>query len=154
MKRSLSALLTLVLAILLAQPAAAIRTVPVTVDDVLLRETCYLEDGSTLVPLRSLLDTLGGWTIRWQSGQAVAESGSSSIQARPGSGQFTVNGVVYPGAVSLRNGRTYVPLRALCEALGFRVQWDADLGGAAVRSGRSLSYDTQDLYWLSRIISA
>ena len=154
MKRSLSALLTLVLALLLAQPAAAIRTVPVTVDDVLLRETCYLEDGSTSVPLRSLLDTLGGWTIRWQSGQAVAESGSSSIQARPGSGQFTVNGVVYPGAVSLRNGRTYVPLRALCEALGFRVQWDADLGGAAVRSGRSLSYDTQDLYWLSRIISA
>ena len=40
MKRSLSALLTLVLALLLAQPAAAIRTVPVTVDDVLLRETC------------------------------------------------------------------------------------------------------------------
>lgn len=155
MKRTLSALLALLTALLLIRPAAAAaRTVPVTVDDALLRETCYLESGSTLVPLRGLLGLLGGWTVSWQSGQAVAVSGSRAIRARPGASSFTVNGVSYPGAVSLRNGRTYLPLRPLCEALGLSVQWDGDLGGAAVRSGRSRSYDTEDLYWLSRVISA
>ena len=73
---------------------------------------------------------------------------------RPGASSFTVNGVSRSGAVSLRNGRTYVPLRPLCEALGLSVQWDSDLGGAAVRSGKARSYDAEDLYWLSRIISA
>lgn len=141
MKRTLSALLALLTALLLIRPAAAAaRTVPVTVDDALLRETCYLESGSTLVPLRGLLGLLGGWTVSWQSGQAVAVSGSRAIRARPGASSFTVNGVSYPGAVSLRNGRTYLPLRPLCEALGLSVQWDGDLGGAAVRSGRAWSW--------------
>ena len=155
MKRTLSALLALLTALLLIRPAAAAaRTVPVTVDDALLRETCYLESGSTLVPLRGLLGLLGGWTVSWQSGQAVAVSGGRNIRARPGASSFTVNGVSYPGDVSLRNGRTYLPLRPLCEALGLSVQWDGDLGGAAVCSGRARSYDTEDLYWLSRVISA
>ena len=154
MKRTLTALLALLTALLLIQPAAAARTVPVTVDDALLRQTCYLESGSTLVPLRGLLELLGGWTVSWQSGQAVATNGGRAIQARPGASSFTVNGVSRSGAVSLRNGRTYVPLRPLCEALGLSVQWDSDLGGAAVRSGKARSYDAEDLYWLSRIISA
>ena len=84
----------------------------------------------------------------------MATNGGRAIQARPGASSFTVNGVSRSGAVSLRNGRTYVPLRPLCEALGLSVQWDSDLGGAAVRSGKARSYDAEDLYWLSRIISA
>ena len=83
MKRTLTALLALLTALLLIQPAAAARTVPVTVDDALLRQTCYLESGSTLVPLRGLLELLGGWTVSWQSGQAVATNGGRAIQARP-----------------------------------------------------------------------
>ena len=67
MKRTLTALLALLTALLLIRPAAAAaRTVPVTVDDALLRETCYLESGSTLVPLRGLLGLLGGglaWAV-------------------------------------------------------------------------------------------
>ena len=154
MKRTLTALLALLTALLLIQPAAAARTVPVTVDDALLPGTSYLESGVTSVPLRHLLDALGGWTVSWQSGQAVAVNGSRTVQARPGASSFTVNGASYPGTVFLRNGRTYVPLRSLCEALGLSVQWDSDLGGAAVRSGKVRSYDTEDLYWLSRVISA
>ena len=89
MKRTLTALLALLTALLLIRPAAAAaRTVPVTVDDALLRETCYLESGSTLVPLRGLLGLLGGWTVSWQSGQAVAVSGSRAIRARPGASSF------------------------------------------------------------------
>ena len=107
MKRTLTALLALLTALLLIQPAAAARTVPVTVDDALLRQTCYLESGSPLVALRGLLELLGGWTVSWQSGQAVAVSGSRAIRARPGASSFTVNGVSYPGAVSLRKGPIY-----------------------------------------------
>ena len=158
MKRTLTALLLgLCLCLSLAIPAAAApRTVPVTVDDALLPGQSYLSGGVTSVPLRNLLDALGGWQLSWnrETRQAEAVSGGRSIQAKPGAQEFRVNGVRYPGTVYLRDGRTYVPLRALCEALGLSVRWDGTLGGAAVSSGRARSYDAEALYWLSRIISA
>jgi N-acetylmuramoyl-L-alanine amidase len=143
----------------LALPAAAVRMVPVTVDDILLGGTSYLEAGVTSTPMRTLCDTLGGWTVYWDAAtrSAVAEKGSVTVTARPGESALRVNGTAYPtaAAVYIRNGRTYVPLRTLCEALGLGIAWDSALGGAAVTTGvRAVTYSDQDLYWLSRIISA
>ena len=141
----------------LALPARAERTVPVSVDDAILRGASYLEGGVTSVPLRALCDALGGWTVVWDAGaQCAVARGTSTVTAAPGQFFVTVNGVrrACAAAVSLRDGRTYVPLRTVCEALGLAVSWDAVLGGAAVRSGKSVSYSSEDLYWLSRIISA
>lgn len=157
MKRKLL-LLLLSLLLLSTAVSAAERNIPVIVDDALLPGTSYVEQGVTSVPLRFLMEALGDWQVSWDKaeGQAAAESASGTIQARPGEWQITVNdrSIPLPSPIYIKDGRTYVPLRPLCEALGCSVFWDTDLQGAAVRSGKVRSYPAEDLYWLSRIISA
>lgn len=195
MKRKLlggvsAALLTL--SVLSAPAAAAPRAVPVTVDGTRLSGVGYLENGVTAVPLRTLLEAAGGWEVYWDGKyrQAVAVSGSAVVAAKPGERAVTVNGGTRPAPapVYLLDGRTYVPLRAVGEALGWDVGWDAALGGAAVvtrtapaepsrpagttppasrpsaapseaedpeeETSRPTGWTEEDLYWLSRVISA
>ena len=138
---------------------AAARRVPVTVDGALLAADSYLDSGVTAVPLRALLDAAGGWTVAWDADNslAVAYCGGVTVSTRPGEDVLWVNDTSYstPWAVFVLNGRTYVPVRILCEALGWSVRWDAGLGGAAVTTSNSqAAWSEEDLYWLSRIISA
>ena len=83
MKKAL--LCGLLAAAILAIPAKAARQVPVQVDGALLESRGTLEDGVTYVPLRSLLDHLGGWELTWDSlnKQAVATSGHQTLIADP-----------------------------------------------------------------------
>lgn len=148
----------LTLAALSPAVAASVRTIPVTVDDALLGGTSYLESGVTSVPLRFLCNALDGWQISWDgdSRAATAVCGGNTITAAEGDSAITVNGTRYScEKIVLKDGRTYVPLRTTCQALGLGIRWDEALGGAAVTTGsRSASYSDEDLYWLSRIISA
>lgn len=139
----------------LAIPASAARTVPVQVDGQALTGTAYLENGVTYVPLRYLLDAFGGWEIDWDSQQqaAVAVFGTARLTATPDENTIDIDGETLSGRVTVVNGRTYVPLRLVTEALGGTAEWDPYLGGAAVTSAGA-DYDAADLYWLSRIISA
>jgi N-acetylmuramoyl-L-alanine amidase len=115
----------------------------------------YIENGSTYVPLRSLLNALGDWEIRWDADtrEVVASSQGCQLTASPADNTVTVNGKTLYGPVSLRSGTTYVPLRLVTEALDGTAQWDPYLDGAAVTSAES-AYDAIDLYWLSHIIYA
>lgn len=139
----------------LSLPAQTARTVPVQVDGTRLAGSSYLEQGVTYVPLRYLLDAFGGWEISWDSTarQAVAVSDTVRIAADPAADTVTVNGRNYAGQVTVKNGRTYVPLRQVTEALGGSAEWDSWMAGAAVTSAGA-NYDAVALYWLSRIISA
>ena len=153
MKRTL--LFGLLAAAVLAVPTQAARTIPVHVNGSPTAGSSYLESGVTYVPLRFLLDALGGWTIDWDSSQkaAVAASGSTRLTASPSADTIRINSKTMRGSVTLENGRTYVPLRMVAEALGHEVEWDPYLGGASVTSANA-AYDAEDLYWLSRIINA
>lgn len=148
-------LCSLIVATLLAQPTFAARDIPVQIDGDLMTSRSYVENGVTYVPLRNLLDTFGGWDIMWdhQNGVAVAVSASNHLTADPDAGLITLNGTDFPARVTVEDGRTYVPLRKITEALGGKAEWDPYLGGAAVTSPGS-AYDAEDLYWLSRIIYA
>ena len=139
----------------LSLPARAARSVPVQADGTVLKSGSYLEQSVTYVPLRYLLDALGGWTVSWDSREqeAVAVSGSVQLAADPAENTVTVGGREYAGRVTVENGRTYVPLRLVMEALGGSAQWDPYLGGAAVTSAGA-PHNAVDFYWLSRIISA
>lgn len=149
------ALLGLLAALALAAPARAARTVPVQIDGTHLEAVCHLEDGVTYVPLRALLDTLGGWEVSWDSQQraAVAVSGASRLTADPAANTLTVDGQSRPGNVFVQEGVTYVPLRPAMELLGGTVEWDRYFQGAAVTSPGA-AYNASDFYWLSRIISS
>lgn len=153
MKRTL--LCGLLAAALLALPAQAARTVPVHVNGTAIPGTSYLEDGVTYVPLRFLLDSLGGWTVSWDGRKqaAVAVSGSTQLTASPSQDTIQIGGKTLRGSVTLENGRTYVPLRMVAEALGHEVEWDPYLSGASITTADA-AYDAEDLYWLSRIINA
>lgn len=140
-----------------ALPARAARaTVPVQVDGIRLEATSYLDQGVTYVPLRTLLESLGGWSIWWDARHsravAVSESGAR-LEADPAADVLTVQGRSYAGRVWVESGRTYVPLRITVTALGGRVEWDRYMSGAAVTSPGA-EYDASELYWLSRIICA
>jgi len=139
----------------LALPTRAARSVPVQVDGARLSGNSYLEQGVTYVPLRHLLEAFGGWEISWDSQQqeAVAVSASARVTADPAEDTITINGTDYAGRVTVEKGRTYVPLRQVTEALGGGAKWDPYLSGAAVTSPGA-DYNAEDLYWLSRIISA
>ena len=148
-------LCSLMAAALLAQPAFAARNVQVQVDGTLLSARSYVENGVTYVPLRSLLDAFGGWDLEWDSmeQEAVAVSSSTRLTADPANSTVTLGDTTYDARVTVENGRTYVPLRLVTEALGGTAEWDPYLDGAAVTSPEA-AYDAADLYWLSHIISA
>ena len=145
----------LMAAALLAAPASAARTVQVQVDGTLLTARSYVDNGVTYVPLRALLDAFGGWDLEWDSleEEAVAVSASARLTADPAEGTVTLDDETFEARVTVENGRTYVPLRLVTEALGGSAEWDPYLDGAAVTSPDA-RYDAADLYWLSRIIYA
>ena len=155
-KRNTSLFIALCLLMVLAVPrAAASSAVPVTVDDALV-DGSYLAGDVTMTPLRALCGVLGGWTVSWHNRYASAQKGGVTLRVFPDSGSMTVNGTAWKlsGLVKLSGGRVFVPLRSVCQALGYSVFWDDALGGAAVSPGKAQSYTDEDLYWLSRIISA
>ncbi len=67
-----AALLSLSLTV--SPASAAPRPIPVTVDGALLQGVSYVDGGVTTVPLRTLLDAVGGWHIRWDAGHRHGEA--------------------------------------------------------------------------------
>ena len=139
----------------LTSSANAARSVPVQVDGTHLPGQSYLEEGVTYVPLRYLLDAFGGWEILWDHStqQAIAVSDRTRLSADPAENKITIDDETFSGRVTVENGRTYVPLRLIAEALDHRVEWDSYLSGAAVTSSHAV-YNAVEIYWMSRIIYA
>lgn len=154
-KQARNLLCGLLAAASLMLPAQGARTVQVQVDGELLATSAYVEQGVTYVPLRHLLDAFGGWELVWDSQEqaAVAVSNAARLTADPTENTVAIDDEILSARVTVEDGRTYVPLRLVTEALGGSAEWDAYLDGAAVTSPGA-EYDAADLYWLSHIISA
>jgi len=119
--------------------------------------------GQTYVSLRTVAEALRpDAQVSWENGRAVVRAADLELIAVPGQTYITANGrVLYlPNGVLLEDGRTLVALRPLAKALGAEVTWDAATGtaglipGSGTIAGASDYYDADELYWLSRIISA
>lgn len=154
-KRMLTAgLLTGALAI---SPAAALT---VKVDGADLTAGAILDNGTTYLPLRSAAHRLGEVAVSWDGAAARVEGQGLSLSARPGELWLKANGRYFyaPGGIRLENGTTLVPARALAAAMGAQVVWDGPSQTVLLTSGGGVpaqpGYTQDDLYWLSRIISA
>jgi len=145
--------------------AAMLPVSAVSVDlDGQLFEDCLLVEDTTYVALRSFGELAAGTTATWDaaSKSAFLSGNSLSLTAVEGGSYMIANGrYLYSERTPLiSDGKLYVPLRPLAKALGGEVSWNGDTEQAVYRSTGSIIepgssyYDADELYWLSRIISA
>jgi hypothetical protein len=92
-----------------------------------------IKNGRTLVPIRAIIESLGG-TVGWDgvSRKATIVLGGNTIELWIGKSAATVNGVSTPidstnatVVPEIINGRTMLPLRFVTENLGATVGWAA-----------------------------
>lgn len=149
-----------ILAAALTLPASALR---LTVDghDRTAEAGAVLINGTTYVSLRSVAEMLSGdAVVEWSGGTASVRTRQVSLTARPGDLYIQANDrCFYAGdGIRLMDGSTMVPLRTLAAAMGGAVSWDGDTRTARLTTGDGTpapaEYSGEDLYWLSRIISA
>jgi len=148
MKRQLTALLLAALLVTPAQAALTLDGAPLDLGDTPVYES------TTFVPLRGLVQAvLPSADLQWEEDRAVARAEGLTLTAQPGDSALVRNGsrVELSQPVRLEEGRTLVPLRPLAELLGLAVHWDPDTGAVSLTT---VSHEDDQLYWLSRIISA
>lgn len=144
-------------AVLLTAPAAAGR---VEINGALLSEDeGWVENGVSYVTLKAL-SRESGYDLSWDGQAALLSGGDAELTARPGALHVEVNdrALYIPGGVQTLNSRIALPLRVLEDALGAEVAWDAERAIASLDTlgaqAQQANYGEEDLYWLSRIISA
>lgn len=154
-KRIISALCALALT---AGHIAHARSVTVHVDGAPMEAPSIVRSGVTYTPLVPLLDALGGWETTWNgtARSAFAETDLFTLRVPAGEDFVYADGFLFGlnAECFIENGRTYVPLRALANLFGAKVSftdWDTPI---AVTRNRAVPYTEEDLYWLSRVISA
>ncbi len=183
-KRSLTILVALLLAALMLPAAAfaatvvprktvtapsivraAYPTVPVSVGAGRTRVSACLIDSTTYVPLRATVQALCDGKVAYNAATRTVTVTARGLDlcVTDGDPVLRVNGrCFYTGEASviLNDGTFYVPVRLLAKAFSADVTWDAGTRSVTVSAGRAFAtsgdsfYNADDLYWLSRIISA
>ncbi len=135
MKRILYVLLAAVVVLSLAVFASAeeVRPVYVTlngeaVDCASYGQEATIVEGRTMVPLRAIFEALGA-TVEWNQGTKTVTSvlDETEIKLTIGENVLYRNGesVELDVPALIMNNRTLVPVRAISEAFGVYVEWDA-----------------------------
>lgn len=160
-KKICMGLLGAALAVSLTTPAlGAAEVLNVNGQNLWQEAKAQLVDSTTYVSLRALANILApGARVSWRNGAAWVEGEGLSLWAKPGNVFLTVNDrVLYiPGGVRMENGSVMVPIRVMAEALGGEVDWSRHEGVTLTVGGGvpdDAPYTADELYWLSRIISA
>lgn len=118
----------------------------------------------TYVPLRSFSELMGADSISWnaKTSTATVKRGSLSIHITSGALFIGANGRYFFTVEKILNinDRLFVPVRAIASAFSASVTWDNATRTVGITSskktlvGGDKFYNSTDLYWLSRIISA
>ena len=159
MKRRWKTALAAVLAV--AGTVTGAGAAQVAVDDVLLApEQGWVEDGTSYITLRAFAEMTGA-EITWDGNRAGLDSQWLELTARPGELYITANGRVWyvEGGVQAPEGTMYLPLRLLAQVSGMTLGWDGERNTARLdtktrQTPEQEEWNEEDLYWLSRIISA
>lgn len=97
-----------------------------------------IENGSTLIPLRDVFETLGA-DVAWDDEQrfATATYNGICVQVYPDNGKFIKDGqeLTLPASPKITDNRIMVPLRALSEAFGYNVLWNGEEYTVSITDG-------------------
>lgn len=109
-------------------------------------------DSSVYVPMREMFENLGA-DVLWDSDKnaAIGTIGDISVEFTADESEYKINGEEYTlnSPTKIIEGKTYVPVRALCEAFNCSVEWKQDGESFAevyITYLRPLSEDEQYLY--------
>lgn len=109
-----------------------------------------IEDGRTLIPIRALVDSLGG-EINWDEERRIVEinKGNTNILLWLDRNYIYVNGEKSDIDVSPKiiNSRTFTPLRVVGEALGMNVEWTGKLVVITSKKSESKVYEINPSEW-------
>ncbi|SEC17752.1 stalk domain-containing protein [Paenibacillus sp. GP183] len=98
-----------------------------------------IKNGSTLVPLRAIFETLGA-KVEWNSEtQSVkATKGNKTITLKIDSNTASVNEkqITLEQAPTIINDKTMVPVRFVTESFGGDVKWDSDTRTVNITAGK------------------
>ena len=121
-------------------------------------------DSVTYVPLRTFAELCGADSISWNDRTRVATVKDGNINVNIGDGLYYIEaaGRYFYSSTPIKNisDRLFVPIRMISKALSIEVVWDSDRRTVVLTdTGDTLLsadkfYNSSDLYWLSRIISA
>lgn len=100
----------------------------------------------TMVPLRATMEAYGA-TVRWDSEQntAIVTKGVTTVTCKIGEEVLYRNGtrIQNDAPAVVVDGRTYLPIRAVLEALDAKVSWDGNVQVQSPGAG-SLIYDIEN----------
>lgn len=129
-----------------------------------LKGRSVLINSTTYVALRDFGNLVGGGEVSWdqrtrtayikKDGRTVSATASSYYIYADGRYFFTVEPIL------IIDDSMYVPIRPIAEAFGVEVGWDGATRSVTLKKTGKLPvsgsrfYDSSDLYWLARIISA
>ena len=126
----------------------------------------YLKDGVTMVSLRDIGDIFGA-QVDWngKTSTATVSTDTKTVAVTKDKKTATVNGKSQKldATAAIVKDRIFVPLRFLSENLGATVNWNEATITANIKSSAAAvpthlkgtaPYSADELYWLSRIVSA
>ena len=125
---------------------------------------CALINSVTYVPLRKFCNLFDDCTVTWNgaTNTATVKTDHLTIYAQTGALYITANGHYFYTVEEILNlgGTLYVPVRPLTRAFNATLEWNATARAGEITSSAGIpavsqaSYNADDVYWLSRIISA
>ena len=125
---------------------------------------CALINSVTYVPLRKFCNLFDDCRITWNAATSTAtvKTDDLTLYAQSGALYITANGHYYYTVERILNlgGTLYVPIRPLTRAFAAKLSWNASTRASEVTSPKGVAavawanYNADEVYWLSRIISA
>lgn len=166
MKKNFRKILTLTLAIImLLMPADAIakrhqkRDIPlngiIVNDHIVFSDVApYIKNSRTYVPIRFIAEELG-FDVKWdaKTKKVTMTDGESTVELTIGSKTMLVNGkkVKLDAPAEIKDQRTFVPLRAIAEAFGKKVEYSNDYRAVCIGDDVKFNKDYRVVYYYDTI---
>ncbi len=166
MKKNFRKILTLTLAIImLLMPADALakrhqkRDIPlngiIVNDHIVFSDVApYIKNSRTYVPIRFIAEELG-FDVKWdaKTKKVTMTDGKSTVELTIGSKTMLVNGkkVKLDAPAEIKDQRTFVPLRAIAEAFGKKVEYSNDYRAVCIGDDVRFNKNYRVVYYYDNI---